>query len=107
MFEDHNLKVVGTMRRHMVPPIQNEKAHIDWVGRSEGPYVEALPADLPVDERIGAFPGSVGFCSHSHCLVESDYMPRQRASQAISAAGFAIRRDQKANFKPSCTTLDW
>ena len=65
-FEDDNLEVVGSMERDTMSPVQYKKAHIHGIGVAEGPDMEPLTTDLPVDERVGAFPRVVAFCAHSH-----------------------------------------
>jgi hypothetical protein len=84
-----------------VPSIEDQEADIDRVGSAERPHVKTFTADLPIDKRVGSFPRSVAFCSHSHRSVEWDYMPQVTASQANFGRLFWIRRPQKANFKPS------
>jgi hypothetical protein len=55
-FEHDNLKMIGPVQGNSGASVKNQKADIYGIGGRERPYVEALPADLPVNERIGTLP---------------------------------------------------
>lgn len=60
-FEDDYLKVIGPMDRHIAPAVKDQKSNIDGIGIAEGPDMQAITTDLPINERIGAFPRLVAF----------------------------------------------
>jgi hypothetical protein len=60
-FEDDYLKVIGPMDGHITPAVKDQKSNVDGIGIAKGPHVQAITTDLPVNERIGTFPGLVAF----------------------------------------------